>query len=162
MVTLLNHTYMWQKHGFELRTRTNDKYYNDIGLCAQNIDIILGSKSDCHNWEGLCLHLKRKLTITISIYNFCISSNSDPGTWNDNLCDLKLLWGWNNVLFNPTVNIVFGVGSVHNRAIYLLLPRGLTIIIVFLFIFSLIILLTLEGMRVHEINYKREVGRHHQ
>jgi hypothetical protein len=33
---------------------------DEIGLCAQNIENVLGPVENVHNWEGLCGHSKKK------------------------------------------------------------------------------------------------------
>jgi hypothetical protein len=40
--------------------------FNEIGLCAQNIDIILGSTMHEQFWEGPCDHLKRRRIFSLT------------------------------------------------------------------------------------------------
>ena len=49
-----------------------DMHYNEIRVCAQNIDIIRGSIVNIQ-LEGLCDHLKRKIIIALSSYYFFAS-----------------------------------------------------------------------------------------
>lgn len=92
-------------HGLELSTGTKWQVLQWYWPMCSKYRYYSRVKEWLSQLGGSSHHLKRKLTFTMSIYNFCILSNSDPETWN--VCDLKLLWGWNNVLFNPTVKIVW-------------------------------------------------------
>lgn len=46
--------------------------HDEIGLCDQDIDTILGPI--INNWEGLWHHLKRKKIFVLTSLNFCIST----------------------------------------------------------------------------------------
>jgi hypothetical protein len=72
--------------------------YDEIRLCAQNVDTTLGSStvSITIGIDSLCEHFKRIFTFTS--YNFC-TSPPILETWNDNLHDWsQLLTTWDTFL----------------------------------------------------------------
>ena len=51
------------------------------------------------------------------------SYNFDFETWNDDLYDSQLVTRWDSFWSDLTVKIVYGVGSAHNKATYLMVSR---------------------------------------
>ena len=83
--------------------------YDQIGLCAQNIDTILDLIVNTTGEGGSMWSLQEKQN----------QLSSDSKTRNDNSRESWLLTRWDNSWFNPTVKLVCGVGAVDTRATYL-------------------------------------------
>ena len=100
MVALLHwtHAFEWCMARIVIKNRhQNDMCYNDIGLCAQFMDIVLGSIVNI-------LILILKLEMFLKWFDLCVS---------------RMLIGGDNPRYDPTTKIVFGVGSAHTKTTYL-------------------------------------------
>ena len=111
VVTLLNWTPIFEQYMARLIVKNGhqkDTCYNEIALCAQNLDAVLGSIFNTI-WRDYVI-TKRKWVSFWPLTTFA----SQFFFWT--LCDPQLRTGWDNYLFDPKVNIACGVGCAHNRA----------------------------------------------
>jgi hypothetical protein len=98
----------------------NDMCDHEIGLCAQNIGTTWGSTVNITIGRGYVIAYRERESLHWPSTTFCILWNSDSETWKwVNLHDLQLLTWWDISWFYPIARIVCGVGSAHNRAMYL-------------------------------------------
>jgi hypothetical protein len=78
--------------------------YNGIELCSHNMIIILSSKINYHNREGLCDYSKRKWIFTSSFSHFW-HLNFDCETLNGNPWECQLLTTRHSSWFGATVEV---------------------------------------------------------
>lgn len=96
--------------------------HSDIGLCAQNMSIIINSIIGINAWSKWSLK-EENIWFNMISSNFCISYFILKKFWNDNSCDLQLRTKWDNG--NIILELIYqfkslcGVGGVYNRATYL-------------------------------------------
>jgi hypothetical protein len=89
--------------------------YDQIGLCAQNIDTILDLIVNTIGEGGSMWSFKEKQNLHFHLLYF-LQLSSDSKTRNNNLRESRLLAWWDNSSFNPTVKLVCGVGGSDTRA----------------------------------------------
>ena len=103
---------IWQGLLWRTDTKQRQKYYNEIGLFAQNIDTILGSIVYSVGRAYVILQRKRESALCL-FYNFCIFI-AILKLWNDNPCDSELLTGC--LLMVPSLSMLIGY-EVHQSYI---------------------------------------------